>query len=354
MTPSHDLVATQLLKTMDWYRQDLREGRFMKREWILFHTDFILHYVDHIDDYSMQQKVIQQMIAIKFPYYLPTTIHPNNAHYVYNNKYLFGDPFDDPIDDPFDNYSDDPSDDPFDDPFNDPFNDPFDDNDKNANDSYGYNYPDDDDDSDDCFDNIFNATVDANLDDNFDNNFDDSSFDDRSFDDNSFDDNSFDDSSFDNSSFDNSNFDDTPQPPSSTTIMLTTMSTMLPTKLPSTITKTPPKQTQMPMIESIMKNNTFLPMTMIPTTSLHLIKTTQPSKALKLTTQNHVTTTLPIANNIPSSKPTNPSLSMPKIAVPLNKNPLGSPVNNSIQPLPGMSSTDATTLATPIAYIIAV
>jgi hypothetical protein len=129
VTLSHDLIATQLLKTMDWYGQDLREGRFMKQEWILFHTNFVLHNADHIHDYSMQEEVIKQMIDIKFPYLPTTSIQPNNTHCDYN-YYKYNNPGDyhDKFDDTFDNNSDDYPDDEtvydiFDDPFADIFND---------------------------------------------------------------------------------------------------------------------------------------------------------------------------------------------------------------------------------------
>ena len=61
-------TAEQLTKVMTWYVQDIREGRHMKQEWILLHTNFIIEYRDSIHEQKIQKKVIESMIKHNFPY----------------------------------------------------------------------------------------------------------------------------------------------------------------------------------------------------------------------------------------------------------------------------------------------
>ena len=65
--------ATQIIKVMDWYVQDIRDGRHMKHEWISIHANFIIDYRDRITEQSIQKKLIDTMIANKFPYILRGT-----------------------------------------------------------------------------------------------------------------------------------------------------------------------------------------------------------------------------------------------------------------------------------------
>ena len=60
--------ATQILKIMDWYVQDIRDGRHMQQEWIIIHTNFIMDYRDRITEQAIQKKLIDKMIVSKFPY----------------------------------------------------------------------------------------------------------------------------------------------------------------------------------------------------------------------------------------------------------------------------------------------
>jgi hypothetical protein len=61
-------TAKALNKIMTWYVQDIREGRHMKKEWIILHTNFIIEYRDRIHEQNIQKKVIDNMIKTKFPY----------------------------------------------------------------------------------------------------------------------------------------------------------------------------------------------------------------------------------------------------------------------------------------------
>ena len=60
--------ATQIVKIMDWYVQDLRDGRHMQQDWIMIHANFIMDYRDRINENTIQKKLIDKMIVSKFPY----------------------------------------------------------------------------------------------------------------------------------------------------------------------------------------------------------------------------------------------------------------------------------------------
>ena len=60
--------AKQIIKIMDWYVADIRDGRHMKQEWILLHTTYIIDFRDRITEHSIQQTLLDMMAKVQFPY----------------------------------------------------------------------------------------------------------------------------------------------------------------------------------------------------------------------------------------------------------------------------------------------
>ena len=60
--------AIQISKIMDWYVNDIRDGRHMKQEWILLHMNYIVEYRDRISEHSIQQRLLDDMAKVHFPY----------------------------------------------------------------------------------------------------------------------------------------------------------------------------------------------------------------------------------------------------------------------------------------------